>query len=161
MNEDRVIISNGVRFNLSGWDGQNRSGIDPVCDKVVVRVHRAMTMTAGGIHLTDDMSDRQTLASTTGVLVAVGPQAFKWDTDRAHRWEGAAPEPGMRVCFQKYAGQEYTGLDGEMYRVMQDRSVAGTQGVAERVAVAPAMEIPADAPNTIVSDTADAIDMFF
>ena len=86
MNEDRVLVANGVYYDLAGWDGTNQSGIDPVCDKVVVRVHRAMKLTRGGIHLTDDSSERQTLASTTGVLVAVGPQAFLWDTDRMHRW---------------------------------------------------------------------------
>jgi hypothetical protein len=67
------------------------------------------------------------------VLVAVGPQAFGRAADGS-LWEDVAtkPKPGMRVCFERYAGQEYTGEDGQLYRVMDYRSIAGTQGWAER-----------------------------
>ena len=92
-----------------------------------------MNKSQGGIQFTDDLTERQTMACTTGVLVALGPHAFEWDTDRLHKWEKDKPQCGMRVCFQKYSGQEYPGLDGELYRVMQDRCIAGTQGWAEKV----------------------------
>jgi co-chaperonin GroES (HSP10) len=80
--------------------------------------------------LTDQTSDTQTLSSTTGILVAVGDQAFVWDSDRATRWEGDKPKAGARVCFQRYSGQEYFGLDGQLYRVLQDRSIGGAMGMA-------------------------------
>lgn len=121
----RVLKTQHGQYILSEWDGTNQSGIVPLCDKVVVKVDASMSTTKGGILLPDDQQDRMSLASTTGIMVAVGPQAFGWDTDRTVKWEGLKPEPGVRVCFQKYSGQEYTGLDGELYRVMQDRSIAG------------------------------------
>lgn len=133
MKEGRVLKTRQGTFALAGWNGANESGIEPLCDKVVVRVDAAITKTAGGIIITDQISEQQSLSSTTGVLVAVGPQAFIWNSDRTVRWEGARPEPGARVCFARYAGQEYDGLDGALYRVMDDRSIGGTQGVAERV----------------------------
>jgi co-chaperonin GroES (HSP10) len=56
--------------------------------------------------------------------VAVGEQAFAYDTRRLVYWEGERPKAGSRVWFQKYAGFEYTGHDGLMYRVMEDRQIA-------------------------------------
>lgn len=135
---DRILKTRHGTFSLAPWNGKNESGIEPLCDKVLVRVDAAMEKTAGGIIVTEQIGEQQTLSSTTGVLVALGPQAFTWNTDRTVRWEGEKPEPGMRICFSRYAGQEYDGLDGAMYRVMEDRSVAGTQGMAE-VEAAPAI----------------------
>ena len=123
MNEDRVLASSHGQFVLRNWDGTNRSGMEPVCDKVLVLVDPAVQKTRGGIIMTDANVETQTLASTTGILVSVGPQAFVWDSDRTTKWEGEKPEPGVRVYFQRYAGQEYAGDDGELYRVMQDRSI--------------------------------------
>lgn len=153
MNEDRILTRHG-QFERAPWDGTNRSGINPVCDKVVVRVDKAVTQTTGGIYITDDKADEQTMGATSGVIVAVGPMAFFWDTDRTHKWGGEKPKPGDRVLFTRYAGQEYNGLDGEMYRLMQDRVIGGTQGVAEI-----ATEEPAGANSNIIfgnSDDAEA-----
>ena len=133
MNEDRVLKTKFGQFQMEPWDGENHSGIDPVCDKVVVRIDAAMGQTRGGIMITDSSVENQAMACITGVLVAIGPHAFEWDSDRAHPWEKGKPEVGMRVLFQKYSGQEYPGLDGNLYRVMQDRVIAGTQGFAERI----------------------------
>ena len=63
----------------------------------------------------------------------------------------------MRVCFQKYAGQEYWGLDGEMYRVMQDRSVAGTQGLAHPADLVPAADL---APGIVTAGDPDQTIIF-
>lgn len=123
--EDRILKTSQGAFEMMQWDGVNASGIDPLADKVVVRVDAALAK-VGSIIITDGQAERQTLSSTTGLVVAVGPQAFRWSANRAEPWEGDRPEPGARVCFLRYAGQEYTGLDGVLYRVMEDRSIAGT-----------------------------------
>ena len=124
MKEGRILASAHGHFDLAEWDGVNRSGITPVCDKVLVRVDRAMAK-VGAIHLPQDVSERQTLASTTGMLMATGPQAFLWNSDRTARWEGDRPGAGTRVIFTRYAGQEYTGQDGEIYRLLPDTAVGG------------------------------------
>lgn len=136
--EDRILTTVTGIYTVGQWDGYNRSRIKPVCDKVVVLVDEAVDQTKGGIIITDQGQEVQTLAATTGVLVAVGPQAFAYDSDRLVRWEGERPQPGERVYFQKYAGQEYTGWDGRLYRLLQDRSVAGVEIPDE----APAEDMP-------------------
>ena len=133
MNEDRVLVVGDATFEMQGWSGANTSGIEPLGDKVLVLVDPAKERSKGGIILTETKQEIQSLSSTSGILVAVGPAAFVWDSDRAHRWEGEKPTPGLRVIFQKYGGQEYTGEDGRLYRLMQDRVLGGTRGLAEIV----------------------------
>jgi co-chaperonin GroES (HSP10) len=130
MNEDRVLKTEHGHFELSAWPGKNLSGIEPLCDKVLVLVDNAMDKTRGGIIITEVAAGTQTLSSCTGILVAVGPQAFLWDSDRSTRWEGERPAAGLRVVFTKYAGLEYPGLDGRLYRLMQDRQIGGSMGIA-------------------------------
>lgn len=136
MKEGRILKTRHGTFDLAPWNGLNESGIEPLCDKVLVRVDAALAK-VGSIHITDQSADQQTLASTTGLLVAVGPQAFVWNSDRTVRWEGERPAAGTRVCFERYAGQEYYGVDGVLYRVMDDRSIGAAHIVQEQKARAP------------------------
>ena len=129
MMEGRILSTKHGSFSQDGWDGINRSGITPLCDNVLVKVDKAVSM-IGMIEIPADVVDRQHLASTTGIMVAVGPQAFVYNSNRSARWEGDRPYAGLRVVFQRYAGQEYTGIDGELYRVMDDFAVAGSMGEA-------------------------------
>lgn len=125
---DRVILTTQYgQYEQAAFDGVNRSGLMPLCDKVLVRCDPPAEVTKGGIIRTDDGLDKTGLAAITGVLVAVGPQAFAYDSHRLVHWEGERPKPGDRVWFQKYAGFEYTGRDGLLYRVMEDRSIAGIE----------------------------------
>jgi len=118
--KDRVLTSQHGQFELREWDGQNRSGIEPWGDKVLVLVDAALAKTAGGILLPDDQRDRQTLSSTTGVMIALGSDAFP----------GQGRPVGSRVCFERYAGNEYAGMDGELYRLVSARSIGGGMGMA-------------------------------
>lgn len=136
---ERILTTVHGIYTAREWDGENHSKIKPVCDKVVILVDQAVTQTQGGILMTDQGQENQTLASTTGILVATGPQAFAYDSDRLVRWEGERPQPGERVYFQKYAGQEYTGWDGKLYRLMQDRSVGGIEITDGATADAPSI----------------------
>lgn len=122
--KERILKTSHGQFELRQWDGKNGAGMVPVGDKLLVRVDPAMSKTRGGVIITDQSAETQTLSSTTGVLIALGEGAFMWDSDRAAEWQGKRPKAGDRVYFQRYAGQEYTGDDGEMYRIMQDKSIA-------------------------------------
>ena len=129
MKNGRILATAHGHYDMQPWNGVNGSGIEPVCDKVLVLVDKALAK-VGSLHLPGDVHERQTLSSTTGVLIAVGPQAFTWNSDRTARWEGDRPTAGLRVVFTRYAGQEYTGADGEIYRVIQDTAIGGTMGSA-------------------------------
>ena len=129
--KDRILSTKHGQFEMAAWNGRNESGIVPLCDKVLVLVDEAVEKTRGGIVLTATSAEVNTLGSVTGCLIAIGPLAFMYDSDRIVRWEGERPQPGARVYFEKYAGQEYEGLDGKMYRVMKDRQIGGLQVLPE------------------------------
>jgi co-chaperonin GroES (HSP10) len=125
--KDRVLTSQHGQFELRDWDGQNRSGIEPWGDKVLVLVDQCCEK-SGSIIIPPAQRDRQTLASTTGVLIAAGSDAFGTDKRAV----------GARVCFERYAGNEYAGMDGELYRLMSARSIGGGMGMATAAAKAKA-----------------------
>jgi chaperonin GroES len=125
--EDRTFVTHRGVFQLGQWDGVNRSGLRPLCDMVLVLVDSGADRTAGGIVLVESTQESTSLGSTTGVVIKCGPQAFAYDADRLVKWEGDRPKPGDRVWFQRYAGQEHYGLDGELYRLMRDNLVAAVE----------------------------------
>jgi chaperonin GroES len=142
MRERTIATARGI-YKMADWDGVNRSGGRPVCDTVLVLVDEAVTKTAGGIFTTDATQEQVSLSSCTGVIVAIGPQAFAYDSDRLVKWEGERPAVGQRVWFQRYAGQEHYGLDGRLYRIMQDRTIGMVEDeeamrAAEELAARPA-----------------------
>lgn len=125
--EERFIPTQFGSFSMVQWSGANTSGIRALCDKVVILPDQAPDMTEGGVFIADSIKQTMGAAATTGILVSVGPQAFAYDSMRAVYWVGERPIAGDRVYFMKYAGQEHTGRDGLLYRVMEDRSIAGLE----------------------------------
>ena len=123
----RVLDTVHGQFIMAQWGGINRSRIGAVNYKVVVLVDQSVKQTTGGIMIPERYQEPKTLGATTGVIVDVGPQAFVWDAHRVVRWEGRKPSAGDRVYFTKYAGQEYTGADGLVYRLMEDRCIGGVE----------------------------------
>ncbi len=129
-------------YTMAQFDGVNRSGWQPLCDKVLVLADQsASSLNWTDVNgkpiefvLTDQTQESAAFAAITGVLVAVGPQAFAYDSHRVVTWEGKRPQPGDRVTFRKYAGQMYTGRDGLGYRIMEDRLIDAVEVVVEDVA---------------------------
>lgn len=124
---DRMVLTQHGQYQWAKWDGVNRSGLMPLCDKVLVLCDQVSPTTSGGIILPDEVKEKTGLAAMTGVVVAAGPQAFAYDSHRLVHWEGERPQAGARVWFQKYAGLEYTGHDGLLYRIMEDRVIAAIE----------------------------------
>lgn len=127
---DRLITTQFGQY-LAQYSGENHSGIIPLCDKVLVLCDQPAQMTSGGIMIPDDAQEKIGYAATTGVLVAVGPQAFAYDSRRLVYWEGDRPKAGDRVIFTKYSGIEYDGRDGLMYRLMEDRCIGAIEAPME------------------------------
>lgn len=107
------------------WDGENTSGITPMGDRVLILPDGAASETAGGISVTDEMQARMSEAAETGILVALGEDAWLWNSDRSRKYEGAKPQPGQRVIFERYAGSYHHAGDGRKYRLMDDKCVGG------------------------------------
>ena len=140
--EPKILTTQFGQYDLAPWAGDNTSGLQPLCEKVLVMCDQASPMTAGGIILSDETREKTGFAATSGVLVAVGDQAFAYDADRLVHWAGKRPSPGTRVIFQKYAGLEYTGRDGLLYRVMQDKQIAAME-------IEPGGGVPEVVPTTV------------
>jgi chaperonin GroES len=86
----------------------NVSGINPIFDRILIKPLVVENKTASGIIVaSDETSEREQLANTTGEIVAMGEEV---PTDIVF--------PGMKVAYAKYAGLMYKGKDGVDYRML-------------------------------------------
>jgi co-chaperonin GroES (HSP10) len=123
LQEGRLITGDQREFVVAAWSGTNESGYQPLDDKVLVLMDEHATETAGGVYIPDHAAARQTMASETGVIVAMGAAAFEYDDDVRRKWVGHRPEPGDRVYVSRYAGQLLQGVDGRTYRLMSQACI--------------------------------------
>jgi len=96
----------------------NTSGINPCGHRILILPRQIAKKTASGIIMaTDNLREREQMANTTGVVVAMGPTCYIED--------GFEPwcKVGDKVAFAKFAGLVYTGRDGADYRMVNDGDV--------------------------------------
>ncbi len=124
--EAKLLRTDLADYRVSEYKG-NTSGYAPIGDRVLVLVDVSAEVTAGGVHLPEDIIYRHTMASETGVIVALGEAAFKWNFDRAREWVGYKPKPGDRVYMERYGGKVIKGKDNRMYRIMDDKCIAAIE----------------------------------
>lgn len=122
--QPKLIRTDLAEYQPGVYDGENRSGITPIGDRVLVLPDQPMQQTSGGIHLPEELRERHAMAAETGVIVAMGEAAFYWNSDRTRHWEGTKPQVGDHVCMQRYSGVVFTGDDGQKYRIMDDTCIA-------------------------------------
>ena len=100
-----------------------KPGFDPVEYNCIVAPEEMETVSKGGIIFADTTKEREELAQVRGLLVAVSPLAFNYDT-----WPEAEkdrqPKAGDQVIYGKYAGILIKGDDGREYRLLKDKDVA-------------------------------------
>lgn len=107
----------------------NPSGVNPLGKRVLVQTDEFEGTFAGGkLEFVSDMVERMNMASESGVLVAVGPEAFSHHPDGS-RWLFNSPSPGDHVYFEKYAGLLVMGNDGIKYRLMDDGCIGAIYSV--------------------------------
>lgn len=119
--EAKLLKSEVATYVPAEWIGKNDSGIHPLGDRVLILPDKASTTTMGGIELPDDLVHRHTLAAEAGVVVQIGDGAFKWNSDKVTPFTGREPQPGERVCIERYSGQLIRGDDGKLYRLMDSQ----------------------------------------
>jgi len=95
---------------------QNKTGIRPLDDRVVVEPLEAEERTAGGIVLPDSAKEKP----QQGIVVAVGPGPMLESGDRG----GLSVRVGDRVFYGKYAGTEVK-VDGNEYKIMRESDLLG------------------------------------
>ena len=78
--------------------------------------------TKGGILITDDVVERAQVASTCGLVLKVGPDAYG---DKERYPEGPWCKKGTWVVFARYAGSRIK-IDGGEVRLLNDDEVLAT-----------------------------------
>lgn len=99
----------------------NTSGIEPLEYKVLVLPEKVEEKTKGGILLPDEIKERDQHAAMQGRVIAISPTAFNFD-EKAPR-----PAVGEAVIFARYSGVTIKGSDGQDYRLMNDKDIAGVR----------------------------------
>lgn len=123
--EVKLIKGLHAEFIPATWSGKDTSGIMVVGKTVLVLMDKCSPKTTGGIDLTDDMIEKMSAGTESGVLVACSPGAFLLNEDMTP-WTGEKPKAGDRVYIEKYAGKQVKGRDGETYRIMDYGSIGAT-----------------------------------
>ena len=77
--------------------------------------------TKGGIHITESTLERQQVASTCGLVLAMGPHCY----DKEKFPEGPWCKKGDWVIFARYAGSRIQ-IDGGEVRLLNDDEVLAT-----------------------------------
>jgi len=93
----------------------NPSGITPIFDRVLILPLQVVEKTEWGFQLnTEEASEREQLANTTGQIVALGEEI-----------PAGIVAVGDKVIFAKYAGLMYTGKDKKGYRMVNYDDLTG------------------------------------
>ena len=101
------------------YPGFNSSGLVPRNYNLLVKMDTTSDRSKGGILIDiHDKVERMNEASVTGVVFAVGATVGAGDPEPI--------KPGDRVFIDKYAGIKAIGVDGRLYRFIDEKQVGGT-----------------------------------
>ena len=89
--------------------------------RILVLPFKGKKTTKGGILYSDELIDRQQLATVCGNVLAVGPQAYKGEKYP----EGPWCKVGDWVIFARYAGSRFK-IDGGEVRLLNDDEIIAT-----------------------------------
>lgn len=98
---------------------KNKSGFAPLGHRVLVLPDSVEEVSAGGIVLAKELTDKEEMAQVRGTIVAIGEGCWKDAT--ISDWA----KVGDRIVFGKYAGLMWDGADGVKYRILNDLDIVG------------------------------------
>lgn len=111
-------------------EGEDVSAMQPLQDRLLVRVAEAADQTAGGVYLTEASKDQPTLGVVVAAGPGKGPEEEEGSSAPASLGKGrkkATPAPmtavGKTVLYQRYSGTEFTGADDRKYIVIRNPDV--------------------------------------
>jgi co-chaperonin GroES (HSP10) len=94
---------------------------NPTGWRMLILPFKAKTQTKGGIYLSDESIERSQVASTCGLVLAMGPHCY----DKEKFPEGPWCKKGDWVIFARYAGSRIL-IDGGEVRLLNDDEVLAT-----------------------------------
>lgn len=95
----------------------NKSGMQPVGRRVLVKPVEVEEVSEGGIVLAKRHVEREEMAQVRGEVVAMGSDAFNELSDKL--------SIGDKCMIARYAGVLIDGDDGEKYRLCWDEDING------------------------------------
>ena len=99
----------------------------PVGWRILIMPYNPPKKTAGGVELPDEVHERERLATVVGLVMAVGPLAYKDPekfgnpSDPTENWEPWCKEKDW-VLFGMYAGSRFK-IDGGELRLLNDDEI--------------------------------------
>jgi len=101
--------------------------------RVLVAIKPPRRKTKGGIHLTDTNASESQWTGNMGLLLKIGPSAFKYSGSGQHyAWEGIKPEVGQWVEFDPI-GARGVGIRGLMCKYVDSWQIGAIVPDAEMV----------------------------
>lgn len=92
-------------------------------DNVLVASYISPAKTAGGIILTDKSMEEDRWQGIIGLVLKMGPQAFKYDGP--YKFEGVAPKVGDYVMFHTSDARE-VGIKGQSCKIVRSELIRMT-----------------------------------
>ncbi|KAK6147599.1 hypothetical protein DH2020_018542 [Rehmannia glutinosa] len=96
-------------------DTDDIKDMQPLNDRVLIKVAEAEEKTAGGLYLTDASKEKPSI----GTVVAVGPGSLDEEGNR----KPLSVAAGNTVLYSKYAGNDFKGSDGSNYIALRASDV--------------------------------------
>ena len=116
-----VAESEDPKKEILKWVGSTKKE-RLVGDRVMVATYARPTRTDGGIYLSDNMSVEDRFQGTVGLLILMGPTAFKYDG--SYEFEGDKPKIGDWVVYRPADGFEIA-FNKASCRIFRSDSVIG------------------------------------
>jgi co-chaperonin GroES (HSP10) len=154
----RLLRGLQAEYDRAEYPGGNFSGCRPTGKNILVLMDQCASASSGaagaallaeeglapkngtasiGALLPPEMIVQMNLASESGVICAMGAEAFSYYDDGT-KWTDYKYQPGDRVFTERYSGKHFMGRDGRMYRLMSYSCVGGLEEPIEAEKPAPA-----------------------
>jgi co-chaperonin GroES (HSP10) len=88
--------------------------------RILVMPYQGTLKTKGGLHLPDEVRERETVATVVAYVLKLGPLAY---SDK--KYGSAWCEEGQWVCIGRYSGSRFK-IDGGEVRIINDDEVIAT-----------------------------------
>lgn len=92
--------------------------------RILVMPFQGVSKTAGGLHIPDEVRDREAVATVVAYVLRVGPLAYQ-DPNKFGPDYTPWCEKGQWVCIGRYAGSRFK-IDGGEVRIINDDEVIAT-----------------------------------
>ena len=92
--------------------------------RLLVMPFQGVAKTAGGLHIPDEVRDREAVATVVAYVLKLGPLAYR-DTDQFGPDSTPWCEQGQWVCIGRYAGSRFK-IEGGEVRIINDDEVIAT-----------------------------------